>query len=164
MVKISPEGKIIREIILVGKSPTNIAFGGTDGCTAYVTLQDQGNLESFRTDLPRTGMGNAKKSKNQITNLLLINMKKTRLLLLIISLMITGLLKAQTYNIVIKGGHVIDPKNNIDEVMDIAVKDGKIALIAKNIEEKDGIQVVNARGLYVTPGLIDIHVHVFNGI
>ena len=77
--------------------------------------------------------------------------------------MITGLSRAQTYNIVIKGGHVIDPGNNIDEVMDVAVKDGKIALIAKNIEEKDGIQVVNARGLYVTPGLIDIHVHVFNG-
>ncbi len=91
-------------------------------------------------------------------------MKKTKLLLIIISLMITGLLKAQTYNIVIKGGHVIDPKNNIDEVMDIAVKEGKIVLMAKNIEEKEGIQVVNARGLYVTPGLIDIHVHVFNGI
>ena len=90
-------------------------------------------------------------------------MKKTKLLLLIISLMITGLIKAQTYNIVIKGGHVIDPKNNIDEVMDIAVKDGKIALIAKNIDEKDGIQVVNASGLYVTPGLIDIHVMSLTG-
>jgi len=51
-VKISPEGVIIKEIPLVGKDPTNIAFGGTDGCTAYVTLQDQGNLESFRTDIP----------------------------------------------------------------------------------------------------------------
>ena len=40
-------------------------------------------------------------------------MKKTKILLLIISLMITGLIKAQTYDIVIKGGHVIDPKNNI---------------------------------------------------
>ncbi len=77
--------------------------------------------------------------------------------------MISGLIKAQTYNIVIKGGHVIDPKNNIDEVMDIAVKDGKIALIAKNIDGNEGIQVVNANGLYVTPGIIDIHVHVFNG-
>ena len=52
VVKVSPEGKILKEIILTGKSPTNIAFGGTDGCTAYVTLQDQGNLESFRTDFP----------------------------------------------------------------------------------------------------------------
>jgi dihydroorotase len=90
-------------------------------------------------------------------------MKKSGLLLVIIALMISGLIKAQTYNIVIKGGHVIDPKNNIDEVMDIAVKDGKIALIAKNIDGNEGIQVVNANGLYVTPGIIDIHVHVFNG-
>jgi len=52
VAKISPDGKIIREIILVGKRPTNIAFGGNDGCTAFITLQDQGNLESFRTDYP----------------------------------------------------------------------------------------------------------------
>ncbi len=52
VLKVSPEGSIIREIPLNGKSPTNIAFGGTDGCTAYVTLQDQGNIESFRTDIP----------------------------------------------------------------------------------------------------------------
>ena len=90
-------------------------------------------------------------------------MKKTKLLLLIISIMITGLIKAQTYNIVIKGGHIIDPKNNIDAVMDMAVKDGKIAAIEKNIDAKEGIQVVDAKGLFITPGLIDIHVHVFNG-
>ena len=52
VVKLSPEGKFIREIQLFGKKPTNIAFGGPDGCTAYVTLQDQGNIESFRTDHP----------------------------------------------------------------------------------------------------------------
>ncbi len=77
--------------------------------------------------------------------------------------MTTSLVKAQTYDIVIKGGHVIDPKNNIDGVMDIAVKNGIIAQVAKNIDGKEGVQVVNAAGLYVTPGLIDIHVHVFNG-
>ena len=90
-------------------------------------------------------------------------MRKTFLLLLFVCFTATGMLSAQTYNIVIKGGHLIDPKNNINEPMDIAVKDGKIALIAKNIDEKEGIQVVNAKGMYVTPGLIDIHVHVFNG-
>ena len=90
-------------------------------------------------------------------------MKKISLLLLFIGFLMTGLIKAQTYSIVIKGGHVIDPKNNINNVMDIAVKDGRISLIAKNIDAKEGIQVVNAEGLYVTPGLIDIHVHVFNG-
>lgn len=93
----------------------------------------------------------------------MFKMKRSLILSLIISIMITGYIKAQQYNIVIKSGHVIDPKNNIDEVMDVAVKDGKIALIAKTIDEKNAIQVVDAKGLYVTPGLIDIHVHVFNG-
>lgn len=71
--------------------------------------------------------------------------------------------QAQLYNIVIKGGHVIDAKNNINSVMDVAVRDGKIALIAKNINAKDAAQIVDAKGMYVTPGLIDIHTHVFYG-
>lgn len=70
---------------------------------------------------------------------------------------------AQSYEIVIKGGHVIDPKNNIDGVMDIAIADGKIALVSKDIDSKQGIQVVDAKGMYVTPGLIDIHTHDFYG-
>lgn len=90
-------------------------------------------------------------------------MKIKYLLLFAGCLMINGFAKAQTYNIVIKGGHVIDPKNSIDEVMDIAVKDGKIAMLAKNIDSKEGVQVVNAQGFYVTPGLIDMHVHVYHG-
>jgi sugar lactone lactonase YvrE len=52
VAKVSPEGKLIREINLAGKRPTNVAFGGVDGRTVYVTLQDMGNLESFRADLP----------------------------------------------------------------------------------------------------------------
>lgn len=52
VVKLSPAGKILQEIQLIGKKPTNIAFGGKDGRTAYVTLQDQGNLETFRVDTP----------------------------------------------------------------------------------------------------------------
>lgn len=70
---------------------------------------------------------------------------------------------AQLYTTIIKGGHVIDPKNNISSVMDIAIKDGKIALVAANIDTKDAKQIVDAKGLYVTPGLIDIHAHVFYG-
>jgi len=70
---------------------------------------------------------------------------------------------AQSYDIVIKGGHVIDPKNELDAIMDIAIKDGKIAIVAKNIDPKQGIQVVDAKGMYVTPGLIDIHTHNFVG-
>jgi gluconolactonase len=52
VVVVSPQGKIIREIPLSGKRPTNVAFGGNDGRTMYVTLQDQGNLERFRVDIP----------------------------------------------------------------------------------------------------------------
>jgi dihydroorotase len=78
-------------------------------------------------------------------------------------LTITFFASAQTYSTVIKGGHVIDPKNNIDDLMDVAIKDGKIALVAKEIDPKEGKQVINAKGLFVTPGLIDMHVHVFYG-
>lgn len=70
---------------------------------------------------------------------------------------------AQKYSIVIKDGHVIDPKNNINALMDVAIQDGKIALVAKNIDAKEGKQVVDAKGSYVVPGLIDIHGHVFFG-
>ena len=52
VVKLSPSGKIIKEITLTGKNASNIAFGGKDGCTAYVTIQDQGNVETFRVDKP----------------------------------------------------------------------------------------------------------------
>src|SRR5690606_8725457 len=65
--------------------------------------------------------------------------------------------------IVIKDGHVIDPKNNIDEVMDVAIYEGKIVKVAKNINPKPGVQLIEAQGMYVTPGLIDIHGHNFFG-
>ena len=71
--------------------------------------------------------------------------------------------KAQQYAIVIKSGHLIDPKNSINEVMDIAIAGGKVIRVAKNIDTAKAIQVVDAKGMYVTPGLIDAHVHVFYG-
>ena len=89
-------------------------------------------------------------------------MKKI-ILLFLLSICSITLVRSQVYSIVIKDGHVIDPKNNIDAVMDIAIKDGKIALVEKNIDAKQAKQVVNAKGLYVTPGLIDIHTHNFVG-
>ena len=52
VAKVSPEGKLLQEIKLNGTKPSNIAFGGTDGRTAYVTLQDHGNIESFRVEVP----------------------------------------------------------------------------------------------------------------
>lgn len=52
VVKVTPAGKIVQEVKLTGKSPTNLAFGGKDGRTVYVTVADQGNIESFRVDTP----------------------------------------------------------------------------------------------------------------
>jgi len=52
VAKISPKGYIVKEVTLAGKQPTNVAFGGKDGRTVYVTLMDKGNLESFRVDEP----------------------------------------------------------------------------------------------------------------
>ena len=52
IVKVSPEGKVLQEVPLIGKNPTNVAFGGIDGKMMYVTLMDQGNIESFLTDSP----------------------------------------------------------------------------------------------------------------
>jgi len=90
-------------------------------------------------------------------------MRSKSLFVLLILVMMTGYAMAQSYTIVIKGGHLIDPKNNIDGVMDIAINNGKVAVIAKDIDPKEGKQVVDATGLYVTPGLIDIHAHLFQG-
>ena len=78
-------------------------------------------------------------------------------------LFISQAVYCQPYSIVIKGGYVIDPKNNIHDIMDIGIADGRISSIAKKIDASGALQVVDAKGLYVTPGLIDIHAHVFVG-
>lgn len=79
--------------------------------------------------------------------------------------MLMGLpsLYAQQYDLLLKGGHVIDPKNKIDAVLDVAVAAGKIAAVNANIDIKNAKQVIDVTGMYVTPGIIDMHVHVFNG-
>ncbi len=110
-----------------------------------------------------------------------------------------GAPSGKPYAYIIKGGHVIDPKNNINEVMDVAVTagtraqsarpaiparpaegnrparpaipareavagiEGKVARVAKNIPADQADRIIDAKGLYVTPGLIDLHVHFFWG-
>jgi dihydroorotase len=71
--------------------------------------------------------------------------------------------RAQQFDTLIKGGHVIDGKNQINSVMDVAVSDGKIAQVSTSIPATQAKQVIDASGFYVTPGLIDIHAHVFYG-
>lgn len=90
-------------------------------------------------------------------------MNPTRHFLLAVFCLVSTLSLAQSYSIVIKGGRLIDPKNNIDAVMDVAITDGKVVQIAKTIDTKGAKQVVEAKGMIVTPGLIDIHGHVFHG-
>lgn len=87
-------------------------------------------------------------------------MKKIVLNFLLCFVVVTAY--GQEYSIIIKGGRVIDPKNRVDKVMDVAIKDGKVAKVAENIEGK-ARQIVDAKGLIVTPGLIDIHAHHFFG-
>jgi dihydroorotase len=70
---------------------------------------------------------------------------------------------AAPYTLLIKGGHVIDAKNGRDGVMDVAIADGKIAEVAASIDAAKARRVVDAAGLYVVPGLIDMHAHVFHG-
>src|SRR5262245_21503725 len=70
---------------------------------------------------------------------------------------------AKAYDLLLKGGHVIDAKNNISAVRDVAIKDKKIAAVAANISPAQATRTVDVAGLYVTPGLVDIHVHVFTG-
>src|SRR5436190_21268851 len=91
------------------------------------------------------------------------NIMKKSCLLLILLTFFGGAAFTQSYDIVIKGGHLIDPKNNIDAVTDVAITAGKIVKLGNNIDTKQAAQVVDAKGLYVTPGLIDLHAHVFFG-
>ena len=67
------------------------------------------------------------------------------------------------FDLLLRGGHVIDAHNNIDSPRDIGIKDGKIAAVEKHLDPKDALKTVNVHGYYVTPGLIDIHVHAYAG-
>ena len=83
---------------------------------------------------------------------------------LAVALLLAGPTLAQAqFDMLLKGGHVIDPLNEINSARDVGIKDGKIARVAVNIPESEAEKVVDVSGLYVTPGLVDIHVHVYAG-
>jgi dihydroorotase len=67
------------------------------------------------------------------------------------------------YDLLLRGGHVIDPRNKVDATRDVAIRAGKIAAVAEKIDPALALKSVDVTGLYVTPGLVDIHVHVFTG-
>jgi dihydroorotase len=70
---------------------------------------------------------------------------------------------AQEIDLLLKGGHVIDSKNNINSKMDVAINGGKIFKVAADIPSSSAKKVVDVTGMIVSPGLIDIHTHVFTG-
>lgn len=67
------------------------------------------------------------------------------------------------YDLLLRGGRVIDPRNHLSGVADVAISKGKIAALGPKIDPALALKSVDVSGLYVTPGLIDIHVHVFAG-
>ena len=75
----------------------------------------------------------------------------------------SGQAQGPTYDLLIRGGHVIDPRNGIDGPMDVAITGTTIAAVAPTIDPARAKRVADAAGLYVVPGLVDIHTHVFYG-
>ena len=65
-------------------------------------------------------------------------------------------------DLLLKGGHVVDPANDLDGAADVGVYDGRIARVEADIPAVDATHVVDVSGLYVTPGLLDIHVHTYD--
>jgi dihydroorotase len=67
------------------------------------------------------------------------------------------------YDVLLRGGHLIDPRNQISAVRDVAIAGGKVVAVAPRIDPAEAFKTVDVAGLYVTPGLIDIHAHVYTG-
>lgn len=85
---------------------------------------------------------------------------RTPLLLLLVA----STAVAQTpYDLLLKGGHVIDAKNHISAIRDVAISGGRIAAVEENIPASRARKTIDVSSLYVTPGLVDIHEHVFSG-
>src|ERR1700761_5848299 len=106
-----------------------------------------------------------KSSVSLISRRLTMRMKSLMqgVLTLAVTLAAFGQSAAPVYDLLLSGGHVLDDKNHVDGVMDVAIKDGKIAKVAAHIAPASALKMIDVKGLYVTPGLIDIHVHVFAG-
>ena len=79
----------------------------------------------------------------------------------LLNLIVASQLAGQRYDYILKGGHVIDAANDIDGVMDVAVSSDKIARVAKDIPADQAKEIIDVSGHYVTPGLVDLHAHVF---
>ena len=65
------------------------------------------------------------------------------------------------FDLLLKGGHLIDPQSRVNELMDVAIAAGLIARVAPDIPATDSEKTIDLTGLYVTPGLVDIHTHMY---
>jgi dihydroorotase len=97
------------------------------------------------------------KALQNLTGKALQNLTGTIPLLFLLAISAAG---AQ-YDLLLQNGHVIDPKDKISAVRDVAIRDGKIAAVEQHIDPSTALKTVDVKGLYVTPGLVDIHVHVY---
>lgn len=61
--------------------------------------------------------------------------------------------------LILKGGRIIDPKNGIDEILELAIEDGVICHVGESVQEEKGDRVIDCEGLLIMPGLIDMHLH-----
>jgi dihydroorotase len=82
-------------------------------------------------------------------------------LLVLITGVSTTFAQTPKYDLLLKNGHVVDAKNHLSGIYDVAIKDGLIAAVSKSINPSTALKTVDAKGLYVTPGLVDIHVHAY---
>ena len=97
----------------------------------------------------------------EIRNRVMMSLQRASLVLFLV--LSPFLSRAQDYDLLLKGGRLIDAKNKIDAKMDVAVKDGKISRVAADIPASAAKKVLDVSGLIVAPGLINIHTHVFAG-
>jgi len=68
------------------------------------------------------------------------------------------------YDLIVKGGTVVDPSQNLHAISDVAIENGKISKIATDIPAEEATRVIEIKGKIVTPGLIDLHTHVYSGV
>jgi dihydroorotase len=97
----------------------------------------------------------------EIRNRVMMSLQRASLVLFFV--LSPFLSRAQDYDLLLKGGRLIDAKNKIDAKMDVAVKGGKISRVAADIPASAAKKVLDVSGLIVAPGLINIHTHVFAG-
>jgi len=119
------------------------------------------------------GRGNQTRAPSLLLTLLWIKVipmieeiSKTKRVLMPVLLLILlhgGICWGKTeYDLLLQGGHLIDPRNGTDEVSDLAIRNGVIAAVKNRIDTRRAETVINVSDMYVTPGVIDIHTHLYH--